>query len=214
MAYFGEGHESHMVYDFSLPPLVIDAFARQDTSYIKKSTAKTRPDLLFFEFLASHDGIGLLSAKEILSTKDFDRLLTLTKAHSGLISYDGSDSNDNPYELNISYFDAINDPNEDDDPGAVKRFIASQAIMLALKGTPGIYIHSLLGSRNYYQGVQESGEPRMINRERLPMADLEGALSQQTSRRSQVLEGFRNLLCAREKIRAFHSGERKNRNRV
>jgi len=211
ISYFGEGHEANMVYKFSLPPLVMDAFARRDSSYIQRLTAKTRQDLLFFDFLASHDGIGLLSAREILKKEDFDNLLRVTTAHGGLISYRNTKNNGGePYELNITYFDAVNDPNRPDDPLEVKRFLASQAFMLCLKGIPGIYINSLLGSRNNIKGVEETGIKRMINRERVNERSLETVLSDAHSIPNQVFQGFSRLLKVREKIPAFHpSGTRK-----
>jgi sucrose phosphorylase len=86
----------------------------------------------------------------------------------------------------------------------VKRFMGSQAIMLALKGIPGIYMHSLLGSRNNHEGVKETGIKRMINREKLSEERVEAALSDDRSRRHQVFQGFLRLLKAREGIRAFH----------
>lgn len=209
VSYFGEGHEANMVYNFSLPPLVIDAFARKDTTYIQKISDRTRDDLLFFDFLASQDGIGLLSAREILSNKDFDSILRLTESHGGLISYERENRTKAPYELNITYFDAINNPNNPTDPLAIKRFIASQAIMLSLKGVPGIYIHSLLGSGNYYKGVQETGENRKINRETLPEDAVDEALSDVHARQHQVLQRFLQLLNVRRQIPAFHpSGAR------
>ncbi|HBF42635.1 MAG TPA: hypothetical protein DDW42_03205 [Desulfobacteraceae bacterium] len=212
VSYFGEGHEANMVYNFSLPPLVVDAFARKDTSYIREETNRHRQDLLFFDFLASHDGIGLSSAKGILSKTDFENLLRITKAHGGLISYEMKDGIKVPYELNISYFDAINNPNQTGEPLAVKRFIASQAVMLALKGVPGIYIHSLLGSRNYYQGVKDLGIKRMINRERLPWDIIHESLSDVHSLRYQVFASFLQLLNDRKQIRSFHpSGMREVR---
>jgi glycosidase len=204
ISYFGEGHEANMVYKFSLPPLVMDAFARKDTSYIRAVTERTREDLLFFDFLASHDGIGLMSAKDILEKEGFENLLRVTKVHGGLISYKATDGAEAPYELNISYFDAINDPNQPDDSLAVKRFMASQAIMLALRGIPGVYVHSLLGSRNNHEGVEQTGIKRMINRERISEDTTEAALSDVRSRRHQVFQGFLRLLKAREGIRAFH----------
>jgi hypothetical protein len=204
VSYFGEGHEANMVYNFSLPPLVLDAFARKDTTHIRKISNRTRDDLLFFDFLASQDGIGLLSAREILSKKDFDNILRLTESHGGLISYERENGKQAPYELNITYFDAINDPHCSPDPLAVKRFIASQAMMLSLKGVPGIYIHSLLGSRNYYEGVKESGMKRMINRERLPETALDSVLSDVHSRQRQILESFLHLLNVRQQIAAFN----------
>jgi len=204
VSYFGEGHEANMVYKFSLPPLVMDAFARKDTSYLRKVKKRLREDLLFFNFLASHDGIALLAAEEILQREDFENLLRITKAHGGLLSYRATDGATAPYEINISYFDAINDPNRLNDPLAVKRFIASQAIMLALKGIPGIYIHSLLGSRNYYSGAKNTGMKRMINRETLREEDLNAALSNIHSLRHQVLHSLLHLLDTRRQNPCFH----------
>jgi glycosidase len=204
IAYFGERHEANMVYRFSLPPLVADAFARKDTSYIKKVTNRKRGELLFFDFLASHDGIGLLAGKEILKKPDFDNLLRITKAHGGFVSYKSLNGDKKPYELNISYFDIITDPRLPKDPQAVKRFMAAQAIMLSLKGVPGIYIHSLLGSRNYHKGVKESGVKRMINREKLPEEMVDAALSDPQSVRFQVLKHFLHLLDVRRQIVSFH----------
>jgi glycosidase len=204
IAYFGERHEAQMVYRFSLPPLVLDAFSRRDTSYIKKITNKKRQELLFFDFLASHDGIALLAAKQILSEEAFEGLLKLTKTHGGLVSSRSTKSGEQPYELNISYFDAINDPNAPDDPFSVKRFMASQAIMLTLKGVPGVYMHSLLGSQNNLAAVKETGISRMINREKLQADRLEASLSDARSIRHQVLSSFLHLLNVRKQIRAFH----------
>ena len=203
VSYFGEGHEANMVYKFSLPPLVLDAFARKDTTYIREVSNRTREDLLFFDFLASQDGIGLSSAKEILAARDFNNLLRLTETRGGLISNETKNGRKEPYELNITYFDGINDPHWSPDPLAVQRFIASQAIMLALKGVPGIYIHSLLGSRNYYKGIKETGEKRQINREKLAEDGVREALSDIHTRQHQVLEGFLRLLNARRRIAAF-----------
>jgi len=164
---------------------------------------RTRQDLLFFDFLASQDGIGLSSAREILSTRDFNNLLRLTETRGGLVSNEIKNGRKEPYELNITYFDAINDPRSSADPLAVKRFVASQAIMLALKGVPGIYIHSLLGSRNDYKGVKETGENRQINREKLVEDNVREALSDIHTRQHRVLEGFLRLLKARRRIPAF-----------
>jgi len=209
IAYFGKGHQASMVYNFSLPPLVIDAFARKDISYIMEETNNLGQEFLFFDFLASHDGVGLLGAKETLDKMDFENLIRFTKAHNGLISYKATGHGPVPYELNINYFDAICDPNLPVDPLTVKKFIASQAVMLFLKGIPGIYIHSFLGSRNYLKGVEASGINRMINREPLDEESVYATLSQADSLRSQVFDGYLRLLKKRKEIPAFHpSGEK------
>jgi hypothetical protein len=209
IAYFGERHEAQMVYRFSLPPLVVDAFSRRDTSYIKKITNRKRQDLLFFDFLASHDGIALLAAREILSEEAFEGLLKLTTLHGGLVSSRSTETGEQPYELNLSYFDAINDPNAPDDPFRVERFMASQAIMLTLKGVPGVYVHSLLGSQNNLSGVEETGISRMINREKLQAGRLDASLKDARSLRHRVLSNFLHLLNVRKQTPAFHpSGTR------
>jgi len=204
IAYFGEGDEAHMVYQFALPPLVLDAFLRKDASKIHWITKRTRQDLLFFDFLASHDGIGLLGAKGILTEEQIENLVKLTLKHNGLVSYMKRGDKKEPYELNITYFDAINDPNNPSDPLQIQRFMASQAIMLFLKGVPGIYIHSLLGSRNYYEGVKKTGIKRMINRQKLKLVELEEELRDKNSIRHQVFENYLKLLDFRKRVRAFH----------
>ncbi len=209
ISYFGEGDEAHMVYQFSLPPLVLDAFARGDASRVNQLNEVTRDDLLFFDFLASHDGIGVLGAEGFLTEEEIDNLVKLTLAHGGLVSYRVKDGVKKPYELNITYFDAINDPHNPEDPLAVKRFMASQAVMLSLRGVPGIYIHSLLGSRNYYEGVEKTGVNRMINREKLSLEALETALRDKNSLRFRVLESYLKLLDARKEIRSFHPGSKR-----
>ncbi len=204
LAYLGKGHQADMVYNFSLPPLVVDAFARGDMTAIMEETNNTPQDLLFFDFLASHDGIGLLSAKAILKEEDFLNLIQITNDHGGLISYKATESGKAPYELNISYFDAVCDARRSGGAAAVKKFMASQAVMLFLKGIPGIYIHSLLGSRSDHKAVKETGVKRMINRGRIREGELESALSDPDSIRSRVLKEFLYLLRERKEIPAFH----------
>ena len=96
--------------------------------------------------------------------------------HGGLVSYkhnpDGSHS---PYELNINYFDALSDPHENEVVDTqVDRFMAAQAIMLSLAGVPGIYFHSLFGSRGWLEGVKETGRNRTINRQKCDRGDVGG----------------------------------------
>ncbi len=80
---------------------------------------------------------------------------------------DNKDGTEGPYEFNITYFDALKDPGIANDPFHIARFLASQAVALALPGVPAVYIHSLLGSRNWTAGVEETGQARTINREKL-----------------------------------------------
>jgi len=115
---------------------------------------------------------------------------------------DGSRS---PYELNINYFDALNNPRLEE-PLAVQvdRFMASQAILLAMIGVPGIYFHSLVGSRGWPEGVAQTGRSRTINRQKLDLTPLEAALADRHSLRARVFARYARLLVARAASPAFH----------
>jgi sucrose phosphorylase len=76
--------------------------------------------------------------------------------------------------------------------------------MLSLAGVPGIYIHSLFGSRSYYEGVKRTGRYRSINREKLLRSKLERELDDPTSLRHRVFHPYLRLIKARATQRAFH----------
>jgi sucrose phosphorylase len=76
--------------------------------------------------------------------------------------------------------------------------------MLALQGVPGIYFHSLFGSRGWPAGVQQTGRARTINRQKLALEQLEAELATAGSLRQRVFSGYRHLLQARAQTPAFH----------
>ncbi len=211
ISYFGNmDDEAHMVYQFSLPPLVLDAFRREDTGHIQK-WASELPDTLgtttFFNFLASHDGIGLLPAKGILSEDEVHGLVETTRERGGFINYKATPEGEIPYEMNITYLDAVA---EKDLPVSVRarKFLASQAVMLTLRGVPGIYIHSLLGSGNYTEGVQQTGQNRTINREKLTYSRVMKDLNTPGTLRNRIFSGFQDMLKVRRREAAFHPSGR------
>ena len=210
LSYFGNGYdEAQMVYQFALPPLTFDAFLREDASHLREWAAgaldKPSDSVSFFNFHASHDGIGVLPAKGILNSEEMDNMLSEVEKRGGLISYKATKDGDIPYELNINYFSAISG-NEKDNDTAVSKFLTSQSVILAMTGMPGIYIHSLLGSVNYRAGVSVTGMNRTINREKLDYNRLVEELSDPKSMRSRVLSGYRKMLDARRKEPAFDPG--------
>ena len=210
ITYFGNGaNEAQMIYNFALPPLVLHTFHASNALALSKwARGLTLPSnrTTFFNFLASHDGIGLNPVRGILTDAEIGALVTRVEAHGGLVSYKNNpDGTASPYELNINYFDALSDPlaNELMDT-QVARFITAQAIMLSLIGVPGIYFHSLLGSRGWPDGVAQTGQNRTINREKCNLDTLERELADPTSRRSAVLSQYGRLLRARAASPAFH----------
>lgn len=210
ISYFGDGtNEAQLVYNFALPPLVLHSLATSDATALTKwaqSLELPSKRVTFFNFLASHDGIGVNPARGILSLDEIDALVQRTQDHGGLVSYKhNSDGSKSPYELNISYFDALSNP-ANNEPIAVQinRFICAQAIMLSLAGMPGIYFHSLFGSRNDRSAADASGIPRRINRQKFQRKDLERELGDTSSLRAQVLARFKALLAQRRGSPAFH----------
>ena len=211
VAYFGDGHdEAQMVYQFPLAPLVLDALARGDATRLSawaRGLAPPSDETTFFNFLASHDGVGVVPARGLLSEEEVAALAERVLAHGGQVSYKANpDGSESPYELNATFFDALSNPSPSAEPWATRldRFICSQAIMLAMAGVPGIYIHSLLGSHNDQAGYARSGWKRDLNHERLDLADLERRLTDPSSETAQVFSRYAHLLRARRAQPALH----------
>ena len=211
ISYFGDGrNEAQMVYNFALPILTLHAFHHENTEALSSWAATLElpsDETAFFNFLAGHDGIGILPAKGILPENELDELAEITKQQGGAVSYKNNpDGSQSPYELNINFFDALGSPADDELGGnrIVKRFLASQAIMLALRGVPGIYFHSLIGSHNWLEGVALTGRKRTINREKVSADALERALQDPHSMRHRIFFGYLKMLRLRNATRAFH----------
>jgi sucrose phosphorylase len=210
ISYFGNGYnEAQLVYNFALPPLTLHTFHTGDATKLSawaKTLTLPSDKTTFFNFLASHDGVGLNPARGILSNAEIDSLVEKTLAHGGLISYKhNSDGTKSPYEMNINYFDALSNPNANESVDTqVSRFISAQAIMLSMIGVPGIYFHSLFGSRNWKQGVEQTRHNRTINRQKCSFDELQKELNDENSLRAKVFKKYSVLLKARKSSSAFH----------
>lgn len=210
ISYFGNGaNEAQLVYNFALPPLVLHSLATGNAEKLTRwasSLDLPSKQVTFFNFLASHDGVGLNPARGILSDAEIAALVSRTLEHGGLISYKNNpDGSRSPYEMNISYFDALSNPATNEPIEIqVKRFVCAHAIMFAIGGVPGIYFHSLFGSRGDRAGAEASGIPRRINRKKLTRAELEKELADPDSLRAKVLAEMRSMLQLRASEPAFN----------
>ncbi len=206
ISYFGSGYdEAAMVYNFPLPPLTLHAFMTGDAS-ILSGWAHTlefpTKETTYFNFLASHDGVGLMPASGILPTEEVSMMAKRIIEHGGFVSYkNNSDDTTSPYEMNMNYFDALAIAGKT--AHEVSRFIASQSIMLALRGVPGIYFHSLIGSRNWKKGPEITGMSRSINREKLSFDHIADRLNDPTDEQHQILSQYCHLLGIRKEQKAF-----------
>jgi glucosylglycerate phosphorylase len=208
LSYFGDGvHEAQLVYNFALPPLTLHTFLTGNADALTGwagGLALPSPQTTFLNFLASHDGIGVNPVREILSQSEIDGLVAAVQQRGGLVSSKSTPSGEMPYELNINYFDALsNRQSREREAVQIDRFVAAQAILLALKGMPAIYFHSLFGSRGWPEGVRQTGRARTINRQKLGRAALEAELADPCSQRAQVFPRLAHLLEARRSQPAF-----------
>ncbi len=208
ITYFGDGtDEAHMVYQFALPPLVLHAFVTGSSRALTAWAQGIGPvsdTATWFNFLASHDGIGIRPTEGLLTDDDRALLVERTLARGGRVSMaKRADGSEGVYELNTNYLDALVDPvDPDPDAAAVTRGLAAHAILLSLIGVPAIYYHSLLGSGQDRAGMEESDIARRINREVIDADRLSDEL-RTSPRRAGMLHGLQHLLEVRRALPAF-----------
>jgi sucrose phosphorylase len=214
ISYFGDGsNEAQMVYNFALPPLVLLAFHAGDCSRLAEwadSLEQVSDTASYFNFLDSHDGVGLLPVKNIISEDDTTFLANKAIEYGGLVSHrDAGNGKKSPYELNITWFNALNaEDSPDDDETQVNRFVASRAIALVLMGVPGIYLPSLVGGRNDQEGMRQTGEARSINRGIIDERLLIERLGDASSPFHKIAKKYFHLLEQRTGTPAFHPNSR------
>ncbi len=206
ISYLGDGRdEAQMVYNFTLPPLLFYTFVKEDATILSqwaRGLYLESESNTFFNFTASHDGIGVRPLEGILDAGELDGLVEIVKANGGQVSYkQNPDGSESPYELNITYVDAIL---ADQSSVRADKFLASQSIQYALPGVPATYIHSLLGSRNWVDGVKQTGRARTVNREKLQVENLISDLNNPDSLRSKVFFPYLDLIKIRARQKAFH----------
>jgi len=205
ISYFGNGFdEAHMVYNFTLPPLVLYSLLKGTSHKLNlwaKSLKIPKGDVSFLNYLASHDGIGVMPLYGILDDAEITFLTNSIIQRKGFISYKSNpDGSKAPYELNINYLDALSEPDCDSFDIAIKRFILAHAIMLSFAGVPAIYFHSLFGSRGDLNGALESGIPRRINREKLKLDNLISEIETTDSIRRRVFDALSGILAGRIRL--------------
>jgi sucrose phosphorylase len=209
ISYFGNGRdEAQMVYNFTLPPLLLHAFLSEDARHLSRWAAGLETPseaTTFFNFTASHDGIGVRPLEGILPEEEILKMADMAAAHgAGASMKRNSDGSDSPYELNITYIDAILSGGVPHGLEPSNKFLASQAIQYSLPGVPATYIHSILGSQNWNEGVQKTGRARTINREKLPVERILTKLKDPGTLSSRIFQLYIQLIKTRKRQAAFH----------
>lgn len=208
LSYFGNRNEAHIVYNFSLAPLLVHALLTGDTHYLKRwlMSMPPAPDgCTYLNFTASHDGIGMRPAEGLLSEQEQAQMVDTISRFGGRISTRRSaDGGERVYELNISLFDAMQGTTNGEDEWQVERFLCSQSVMMAVEGIPAFYIHSLLATPNDEDAVSATGRNRTINRSHLNLSELQLELNRDDSVKGRVFHELKRRLIVRCRQPAFH----------
>lgn len=204
----GPPDEAHMVYQFALPPLLLHTLTRGESATLQAwlSSLPVLPyQCTYLNFTASHDGIGVRPLEGLLPNHERDALLELMHRFGGFVSMRSNpDGSDTPYEINITWFEAMRGTHRGPDPWQVARFLCSQAIMLSLQGIPALYIHTLTSTLNDVEGVERSGRLRSINRRRWQRSELDLLLDNTTNPTHYIFQALCRLLEQRQQEPCFH----------
>ncbi|MGV6807504.1 MAG: sugar phosphorylase [bacterium] len=208
LSYFGNANEAHVIYNFSLPPLLLNTMVTGDCTHLKRwlmSMPPAQQGTAYLNFIASHDGIGLRPAEGLLSDEDIQSLIDAMAGFGGMISWRAEKEGVNkPYEINIALFDALQGTVNGKDAYGEDRFICAHAIMLALEGIPAIYIHSLVATGNHPERVELTGHNRSINRYQWDYGELRELLSDHNTPNHRIYGRLSELLAVRREQAAFH----------
>ena len=206
VSYFGNANEAHWIYNFSLPPILIYSILAGDSSYLEKLTMSMPPSQLgtsYLNFIASHDGIGLRPAETFLTKDEVTRFINLMEQNGGRVSYRSNNTDTpEPYEINITLFDAMKESFNKEVNLCVERFMCIHAIMLSLEGVPAFYIHSLFGTRNDYALYKQTNQNRSLNRGKIKISEID--LSNESEPQSYIFLQLKKLMLIRKKQPAFH----------
>lgn len=208
LSYFGNANEAHAIYNFSLPPLLVNTLITGNSLYLSQwlmSMPPAQNGTTYFNFIASHDGIGLRPAEGLLSDDEIGEFIDTMQRFGGLVSWRNDKGGmRKAYEVNIALFDALQGTIAGPDRYGIQRFVCAHAIMLSLEGIPAFYIHSLTATGNDHERVENTGHSRSINRHQWTLEGLRDQLDDSNTQHHKVFVQLRQLINIRRNQEAFH----------
>ena len=208
LKYFGNSNEAHIIYNFSLAPLILHALWSGNSEHLAKWSMSLPPAPMgctYLNFTATHDGIGLRPVEDILSDEEIELLIAGMQQFGGEVTTRSiSDAEERPYEINITWFEAMKGNFDGVDEFQIERFLCSQIIMLGLEGIPAFYINSLLAAENDYEKFAITRNKRSINRKQWNLDDLETQVFEAALKSSKVFYELKRIISIRSKQSAFH----------
>ena len=202
VSYFGDGDEAHMVYQFSLAPLLLYAYLFNDGKALSEWAKDLQPapdGCSYLNFIATHDGIGLRPLEGLMPESEIRALTEVIHQRGGFSSMrTDANGNEKPYELNVALFSAFGGTSEN-----IDAYVAAHQLLLAFQGVPGIYLNALVASSNDLRKVESTGRLRSINRGQWAFPDLCSELANQDTTHAKVFARLTNSLRIRNKQHAF-----------
>ena len=219
LSYLGvKNNESHWIYNFSLPPLLVYSFLFEDSTYLNKwskNLPTTKIGNNYLNFIASHDGIGMRPVEGYLNKDRLSKFFKRLKKNGGQLSYRKiQGSSKKVYEANITLFNAFQKTDYDRKGRYfLERYISAHAIMIGFEGIPAIYFNSIFGTSNDEHKYIISGNKRDLNRYKWNKNRLENLLKNKTSKESIYYQRIMNLMFIKKQNKAFHpNAKRENFN--
>ena len=208
MSYLIPEDEAHMAYNFSLPPLLLEAIMTSRADILNSwifNWPVLPAETTLFNFTASHDGVGLRALEGLMNEERIKDLLINCEKRGGLVSHRRlSNGEDKPYELNISWWSAMEDSGRDSNRFQFERFILTQLLVMALKGVPAFYLPALLASENDIKSFSMTGQRRDLNREKFKSDNLLSVFNNPESNANKNLKYLSNAMDVRSKLIQFH----------
>lgn len=208
LEYFGDSNETHIIYNFSLPPLLLHALWVGSSEYLTGWSMSLPPapsGCTYLNFTASHDGIGLRPVEGMLPDGEIDSLVTGMQQFGGEVTTRAiTSAGERPYEINISWFEAMKGTVKGIDAYQAERFLCTQVVMLGLEGIPAFYINSLFAAENDYEMLALTRHKRSINRKRWDLEKLEPQLFDNKAISSRIYCELKRLISIKSKQQAFH----------
>tara|TARA_Y100001968_G_C19200220_1_gene639585 strand:- start:210 stop:815 length:606 start_codon:yes stop_codon:yes gene_type:complete len=115
-----------------------------------------------------------------------------------------SNGQDQPYELNISWWSAMANSGSDNTLFQFERFLLSQVFTLSLKGVPALYLPTILASPNDIDTFKKTGQRRDLNREKFEAEKLLLLLKNFDSPASKNISYLSHIIKVRSRLKAFH----------
>lgn len=179
------------VYDFALPPLVLHTLFNNDAHALYNWLSIAPRNCV--TVLDTHDGIGIVDVGPegdkpgLLTPEQIDTLVETIHSNSNgqsRLATGAAASNVDLYQVNCTYFDALNGNEQD--------YLLARAIQFFAPGIPQVYYSGVLGLKNDMTLLANTQVGRDINRPYIDDTTLRMALESDFFASMQVLITLRN----------------------